>query len=238
MNLLTKSLLGGAALCALATAPAIAANLHPAMHVTALHAGKAVNKTVIHNQSRTHLTYTFGVYTYVSASNAGTAVKLAATYYTWNSNGTLCSSPKEQIKVPKKTKLAKLGHSTETVFWKAAPRRPDRVHWRHLQPQCAEHGRTDHFTSTLIGKFNNGSAQYKGTPAPGRHSHRFKVIRDRFQYGVGGLRTTGPPDIYLTLSKSCLTASPEARTMPLNRHCLRCADLPVGSKTRGRHAGD
>jgi hypothetical protein len=161
MNLLTKSLLGGAALCALATAPAIAANLHPAMHVTALHAGKAVNKTVIHNQSRTHLTYTFGVYTYVSASNAGTAVKLAATYYKWNSNGTLCSSPKEKIKVPKKTKLAKLGHSTETYSEGCAS--GPTVFTGDTYNLNAPNTGTDHFTSTLIGKFNNGSAQYKGT---------------------------------------------------------------------------
>ncbi len=49
MNNLTKTLLGSVALTALAASPAFAAKLHPAMHVSAAHAGgKVVNKTNMH----------------------------------------------------------------------------------------------------------------------------------------------------------------------------------------------
>lgn len=44
MNAIIKMLLGGTALCALATASAVAGNV-PAFHVTALHSGSVVNKT-------------------------------------------------------------------------------------------------------------------------------------------------------------------------------------------------
>jgi hypothetical protein len=45
MNNLTKTRLGGVALCALATAPAMAEDV-PDFHVTVLHAGNVVNKTI------------------------------------------------------------------------------------------------------------------------------------------------------------------------------------------------
>lgn len=69
MNSITKTLLGGAALCALATAPATAEDTS-AFPVTAVHAGHVVNKTRVHTPGRTHLTYTFGVYTYVLFAEA------------------------------------------------------------------------------------------------------------------------------------------------------------------------
>ena len=65
MKSITKTLLGGAALCALATAPAMAGNV-PHFNVTALHAGNVVNKTRIHSPGRQHVTYTFAVYSSVS----------------------------------------------------------------------------------------------------------------------------------------------------------------------------
>ena len=45
MNKLTQTLLAGAALSAWMSAPALAQPKHPAMHVTAMYAGHAVDKT-------------------------------------------------------------------------------------------------------------------------------------------------------------------------------------------------
>jgi hypothetical protein len=160
MNNITKTLLGGAAVCALATAPAMAGNV-PAFHVTALHAGHAVNKTKIYQPGRTHLTYTYGVSSYVPASDLGTAVNLIYTYYKWNSNASLCTQPKMKVKVPKKSTYAKLGHNTEsysegcgspTIFYGDT----------YDLKNAAGEGNVDSFQSDLIGKFSNGSTKYLG----------------------------------------------------------------------------
>ena len=45
MNRLTRTLLGGAALSALAAAPGMAQQKHSAFNLMALHAGRVVNKT-------------------------------------------------------------------------------------------------------------------------------------------------------------------------------------------------
>jgi hypothetical protein len=160
MNNLTKILLGGVAISALASAPAIAAPKHPAMHVTALHGGKAVNKSKMHNPSRTHITYTFGVYTYQSAS--GGKVKLGATYYKWNSYSSLCTTPAMRITTPRKSVYAKIGHSTETYSF-GCPSGPTVFYgdtWKNL---TGVSGNTDTFVSTLTGKFKNSRGKYFGT---------------------------------------------------------------------------
>ena len=66
MKNLNKTLLGGAALAAIAVAPAVAGN-HPAFSFTALHGGRVVNKTKIHIQGSQHLAYTFSAYATVQA---------------------------------------------------------------------------------------------------------------------------------------------------------------------------
>jgi hypothetical protein len=151
VNNITKTLLGGAALCALATAPAMAGTLHPAMHVTALHAGHAANKTAIREPSKQHLTYTFGVYTYASASDHS-AVKLAATYYKWNSNDTLCSKPKMSVKLSaKKTQFAKLGTSSET-YSEGCASGPTTFLGDTYANKTGASGDVDNFVSTLLAK--------------------------------------------------------------------------------------
>ena len=165
MNNLTKTLLGGVALTALAAVPANAAkHSHPAFTVTALHAGHAVNKTKMHVPSRAHVTYTFGVSTSVSAANAGTAVKLAGTYYKFNSYSTLCSRPAQKVKVsPKKTALARVGTSTETYSFGCASGPTVFYGDTYTLNNGATSGETDSFVSTLTAKFMNSTGKYKGT---------------------------------------------------------------------------
>lgn len=161
MNLITKSLLGSAAVVALATAPAMAGGA-PHLSVTALYAGHAVNKTKVHNPGRKHLTYTFGVSSYVPASDLNVTVKLAGTYYKWNSNRSICTAPKEKIKVPKKSTYAKLGHSTETYSLGCSSGPTVFYGDTYDLTNSSGEGQTDSFVSTLIGKFSNSGVKYKG----------------------------------------------------------------------------
>jgi hypothetical protein len=164
VNSITTALLGGTALCALATAPAIAGNIS-ALHVTALHGGHLVNKTRVHSPGRTHLTYTFGsVSTYIPASDLDKKVKLIDTYYKWNSSNSLCTTPKEKIKVvPKKTQYATIGTFT-TTYSEGCASGPTVFYgdtYKLTNPEGEGH--TDHFVSSLIGWFKNGGQKYKGT---------------------------------------------------------------------------
>lgn len=162
MNNLTKTLLGGVAIAALASVPATAAgHRHPAFHVQALHAGHAVNKTKIMNNGATHITYTFGVYSYQSAS-APKNTHLVNTYYKWNSNGTTCSAPKMKIKAPKKSVYAKIGTASET-YSLGCPSGPTVYLGDTWSNKSGVAGNTDTFRSVLTGKFKNGSTKYKGT---------------------------------------------------------------------------
>jgi hypothetical protein len=162
MNNITKTLLGGSALCALATAPAMAGNI-PAFHVTALHAGHAVNKTKIYQAGRTHLTYTFAVSSYVPASDLGTGVKLAATYYKWNSSDNLCTVPKMTLKGAKKSTYGKIAHNTET-YSEGCSSGPTVFHGdEYTLKKASGEGNSDSFTSDLIGKFKNGATKYLGS---------------------------------------------------------------------------
>jgi hypothetical protein len=160
MNNLTKTLLGGVALTALAAVPANAAK-HPAMHVTALHAGKAVNKTKMHVPGRQHLTYTFGVYSYQPAS-APPAQHIFGTYYKWNSSGNLCTAPKEKNKVPKKSIYGKLGTATET-YSEGCSNGPTVFYGDTWTNKTGVAGNIDQWRGVLTGKFQNGSTKYKGT---------------------------------------------------------------------------
>ena len=163
MNNLTKTLLGGVALCALATAPALAGNA-PKFHVTALHAGRVVNKTGARRHcwpTASCLTYTLNVSTAVPASDFHKAVPLAATFYKWNTISG-CSDPKEKLKVPKKSLYGKVHGATETysfgcpsgltVFYGDSYKLTDKSGF----------GQTDTFVSVLKSEWEQ-SVKYKGT---------------------------------------------------------------------------
>lgn len=165
MNNLTKTLLGGVALTALATAPALAGPKHPAMHVTALHAGKQVNKSHSLVPGATHVTYTFGVYSSASASSVHQNV--FGTYYKWNSapNGyyTLCSNPKQKVKTPKKTVFGATNADTETYSF-GCPSGQTVFHGDEWTNKTGASGDTDTWRSVLKGKFIGPSGgKYKGT---------------------------------------------------------------------------
>ncbi len=164
MNNLTTTLLGSVALAALTTAPAMAAKhhpAHPAMHVTALHAGKQVNKSRVHQNGAQHITYTFGVYTYYSASSHS-AQNLAGTFYKWNSYSTLCSAPAMKIKAPKKSTYGKIKTGTETYSF-GCPSGATVFYGDIYTNKSGSAGQTDTFVSTLTGKFRNSRGKYKGT---------------------------------------------------------------------------
>ena len=163
MNNLSKTLLGGVAVAALSAAPAMAHKQLHVPHVQALHAGlgHVTNKTKMGNQKATHITYTFGVYSYQPAS-AAKNTHLIYTYYKWNSSGTLCSTPKEKIKAPKKSVYAKIGTATET-YSEGCASGPTIFTGDTWSNKSGKSGETDTFVSTLTGKFKNGGAKYVGT---------------------------------------------------------------------------
>ncbi|HEX4078525.1 MAG TPA: hypothetical protein VHX61_06590 [Rhizomicrobium sp.] len=161
MNSITKTLLGGTAFCALATAPAMAAGA-PSIHVAAAHPGhQTVLKTSMNNGGKiAHITSTIAVST---SDTAGLkkVVKLAATYYTFYDSGSFCNSSEKQKQVlqSKKTKYAKLGTSTETYsgYCSTAPT----VFYGDTYKLTSKdgEGKNDAFVSTLTGKkihYNGG----------------------------------------------------------------------------------
>jgi hypothetical protein len=161
MNNLTKILLGGTALCALTTAPAMAGDVARSL-ITALHAGNLVNKTAIHDPKRTHLTYTYaGGYTYVPASDLNVNVQLLSTYWKWNSSGNICSNPKTKIKITKKSRYGKTttGTITETSGTCVIVYHGD--NYKLTNP--AGEGGTDSFVSSMSSKFENSGVKYKAT---------------------------------------------------------------------------
>ena len=161
MNNITKTLLAGVAFGALATAPASA---H--MAVTALHAGKVVNKTAVpHVAGATHVTYTFGVYSSASASSVNQ--NIYGTFYKWNSahSGyyTLCSNPVQKLKTPKKTVYGGTVAGTETYSYGCASG-PTVFHGDVYTGKTGQAGNVDTWVSTLKGKFIGPSGgKYKGT---------------------------------------------------------------------------
>lgn len=165
MNKLTKTLLGGVALCALTGAPAIAQPKHHAFYFTALHAGRVVNKTKLRNQRHClyHISYcTLAFYTSVPASDLNTRVKLVDSFFKLNSNSTICSNPKQKIKAPKKSVYAKIGTATETYSF-GCPSGPTTFYGdTYKLTDKSGFGQTDTFTSVLVGKFKRNGKVYKG----------------------------------------------------------------------------
>jgi len=164
MNNLTKALLGSAAITAFATAPAMAARPHPAFSMTALHAGKFVNKTKMHNPKAGHITYTFSVYSDISFAQFYQNKQLLGTFYKWNSYSTVCSNPKSHIRVdPKKTTYGRASVGTET-YSQGCPSGPTKYYgafYKITDPDAAGH--TDFVHSSITGKFKNSNGTYKGT---------------------------------------------------------------------------
>ncbi len=149
MNNLSKTLLAGAALCALAAAPAFADSGF-APHVTALNGGRVVNKTKLHNHGATHVTYTFGLYDYVPASTpVGTKWTLVSQSF--------CPGP-VKIKAPKKTTYGKISihHQTYSNGCELVSATYKLV----KQPSV---GATDQFVLSAIYKFEQNGTKYKGT---------------------------------------------------------------------------
>ncbi|HEX3878895.1 MAG TPA: hypothetical protein VHW24_18035 [Bryobacteraceae bacterium] len=164
MNNLSKTLLGGVAVTALAAGSAVAAPSHPAMHVTALHAGHAVNKTKFHIPGKQHITYTYNIYSSDSASSVDQDI--FGTYYKWNSapNGvyTLCSNPKQKVKTPKKTVYGSTKADTESYSF-GCPSGLTVFHGDAWTNKTGVAGNTDTWHSALKGSFQGPSAKYKGT---------------------------------------------------------------------------
>jgi hypothetical protein len=155
-------LLAGAALCAINAVPALANNA-PHLHIAAMHQGGVV-KSAMHTNGATNVTYTFTVSTGVS-TKSGYKVKtpLAATYYTWESNGSLCTTPKKQkiALSTKKTKYAALGTSVESYSEGcSAPTKFYGDTYELTSKKAAN--KTDTFSSTLSAKFKNGGSKYAG----------------------------------------------------------------------------
>ena len=167
MNAITQALLAGAALGALMTAPAMARPAGPAMPVTALYMGHAVNKTRFHNPGRQHLTYTFEFYTTLKAE-LDKKVPIRGVFYKWNStvsgNYTLCSNPRQKIKFdPKKTRYGKLSVTTETYSY-GCPSGPTTFYGADYKLTNADgFGQTDYFVISDIGWFKARGNKYKGT---------------------------------------------------------------------------
>ena len=154
MNNLTQTLLGGAALCALATAPAMAEDVAD-FHITALHAGNVVNKTVFHDPSRTHLTYTYAEYTYVPASESNVEIKMGA----WSFG---CSAS-TKAKITKKAKFGRASIYTETVSTACDGAGEVYTGTEYEFTKPAGNGKPDSFSSRLIGKFETSGVKYKAT---------------------------------------------------------------------------
>jgi hypothetical protein len=160
MNSITKALLGGAALSALATVPAMA-QAAPHFSVTALHAGNVVNKTNTHNpphHCRSSCTLTIS--TYVPASDLNVNVQLLSTYYKFNSSGNICSNPKTKIKV---TKSATYGNVTTGTFTETSGTCVIVFYGDNYElTNPAGEGNQDSFSSRMRSKFKLSGEKYKG----------------------------------------------------------------------------
>ncbi|HEX3945621.1 MAG TPA: hypothetical protein VHW69_16200 [Rhizomicrobium sp.] len=134
------------------------------MHVTALYAGHAVNKTKLHDLSDCrHSCYTYNIYSSASASSVDQDI--FGTYYKWNSapNGywTFCSNPKQKVKTPKKTVYGSTKADTESYSF-GCPSGLTVFHGDAWTNKKGVAGNVDKFDSYLIGHLKGPSAKYKG----------------------------------------------------------------------------
>lgn len=147
---------------ALAFNPAIAQNEAPHFfHFTTLHGGRIVNKTKLHNHGATHITYTVGVYTYVSASNYRKTQILPGTFAMEEYEP--CNVSYLKMTAPKKAEYGKVGIVTETYTGICGEGVKTVLYgnsYKLTDPNAQ--GKTDHFVSSIFGKFENNGTKYKG----------------------------------------------------------------------------
>jgi hypothetical protein len=156
MNAINKTLLAGAAFCALATAPALAGDVPP-FHVTMLHGGHVVGKTGFHHAGRTHVTSTISLSSSIPASDLDKKVKLA-TMYTYID----CSKPSKS-KITKKPTYGKAGFYSETFSGGCSNGGSTYYGNTYELTNPNGEGKVDSFVSTLIGKVEYQGAKYKVT---------------------------------------------------------------------------
>jgi hypothetical protein len=160
MKKLTKILLGGAALCALSAVPVVAGNA-PKFHFMALHAGRVVNKTKMHNRGVTHVTYTYGVSTYVPASDLHKRVTLVDTFYKWSTSP--CTIMATNVRAPTKSQYAKIGMAIESYSFGCISGATQFFGNTYKLTNPDGKGQTDHFVASQIFKYTSGSTRYKAT---------------------------------------------------------------------------
>lgn len=161
MNDLNRTLLAGVALCALTAIPAAGESAMP-FHFTALHGGRVINKTKLHNHGATHITSTLSVFTYVPASSYRKTEVLPGTFYFENYDP--CSATYRKMKVTKKAQYGKVGIVTETYTGICGVGIKTVLYgnsYKLTEPNAQ--GKTDSFVSTLHDKFENNGTKYRGT---------------------------------------------------------------------------
>jgi hypothetical protein len=156
MSNLTKSLFGSVALCALMAVPAVSENADSS-HMTALHGGRVINKTKLHNRGATHIYSTLSVFTYLPPSSYRKKQFLPGTFYKYVD---ACSVTK--WKVTKKAQYGKVGFVTGTYTCDGVAKTVPIGNFYKLTDPDAE-GKTDHFVSSVSAKFENNGTKYKGT---------------------------------------------------------------------------
>jgi len=147
-------LLAGAALCCLSIAPALASSA-PDIVAVAAHPGNVHVKTALHVGRVSNLTSSIAVSTSVSTkADYKVPTELDGTFYTFYDNGSFCNSKqKESIKLAvKKTAYATLSTAVQTLsgFCSTAPTKFYGDVY-DLKTKAAK-GKTDSFSSTLVGK--------------------------------------------------------------------------------------
>lgn len=163
MNNLTKVLLGGAALCALTAVPA-AAESAGRFNITALHAGRMVDKTKMHKQGATQVTSTASVFTYVPFSEYYRHRQpLLSTFFKYNNGGDPCSNPPQKVTVePKKTQYGKASIVVETISTLCdKPVKYYGAAYKITDPNAQ--GNDDFFRVIDQGRFTNSGTKYRGT---------------------------------------------------------------------------
>ena len=164
MNRLTRTLLGGAALSVLATAPVAAGP--PRFHVQMLHGGRVISKTQMRyrcGQDITCKTYTFSISTSVPASDFRKRVNLVDTFSKFCSTASCHTEPKQRIKVPKKSKYGKVHATTVTTHTSGGERTFVYYGDAYKLTDKSGFGQTDTFVSSLKGEWDSFGLKYKVT---------------------------------------------------------------------------
>jgi hypothetical protein len=158
-------LFAGAALCAIATAPALAATA-PKVAIFALHPGSAHVKTIrIHNKATEHTTVTLATTTSVStAADYKVKTPLYDTYYHWGTGSSPCSGiyPEKITASTKKTAYAKIGTGVETFSTGETGCSSTDTYYGATYDLSTKSGvgKTDSFSTSLTAKLKDGKTTY------------------------------------------------------------------------------